>query len=101
MALDGTLMTRVTVITPIRHTGFVTRYTVNNQIALSKNTRTRADDLITTLRTKILIVLLIIFALIGGMTYVIHNQVLTPSFLELERQHVNDNILRVRSYNFV
>jgi len=52
--------------------------------------------LITTLRTKILIVLLIIFALIGGMTYVIHNQVLTPSFLELERQHVNDNILRVR-----
>jgi signal transduction histidine kinase len=48
-----------------------------------------------TLRTKILIVLLIVLSLLGGTAYLIHSQVMLPSFLDLERQHISANVRRV------
>lgn len=48
-----------------------------------------------TLRTRILFVLIIVFTLLGGTTLFVHRQVLLPSFLELEREHVDANIQRV------
>ena len=48
-----------------------------------------------TLRTRIILVLLIVFSLLGGTTYMIHRHVLLPRFLELERQHINTNVQRV------
>lgn len=48
-----------------------------------------------TLRTKVLIILLIAFSLLGGTTFIVYHQVLLPSFLDLERQHIKSNVLRV------
>ncbi len=48
-----------------------------------------------TLHTRILLVLVVVFSLLGGTAYIIHSQVLLPSFLDLEREHINDNVLRV------
>lgn len=48
-----------------------------------------------TLRSKILIILLLVCSLLGGTAYFIYHQVLLPSFLDLERQHIESNITRV------
>lgn len=48
-----------------------------------------------TLHTRILIVLLIVFSLLGGTAYIIHSQVLFPSFLDLERKHIEEDVQRV------
>ena len=48
-----------------------------------------------TLRARILLVLLIIFSLLGATAYIIHSQVLLPSFLELEDQHIRTNVQRI------
>ena len=50
-----------------------------------------------TLRTRILFVLLIIFTLLGVMTALVHRQILLPSFLNLERKHIDANVRRVVS----
>jgi len=48
-----------------------------------------------TLRTRILFVLLIVFTLLGGTTALVHQQILLPSFLDLERKHIDSNVQRV------
>lgn len=48
-----------------------------------------------TLRTRIFFVLIIVFTLLGGTTFLVHRQVLLPSFLDLERKHIDSNIQRV------
>ena len=48
-----------------------------------------------TLRTRILFVLLIVFTLLSGTTAFVHQQILLPSFLALERKHIDSNVQRV------
>ena len=48
-----------------------------------------------TLRTRTRFVLLIVFTLLGGTPTLVHRQILLPSFLDLERKHIDSNVRRV------
>ena len=50
-----------------------------------------------TLRTRVILLLLFVFSLLGATTFFVDRLILLPSFQKLERNHVGDNVLRVVS----